>query len=196
MNQPFPIKSKVAQKVWHNFERDLVHKLAPLPKDEGNDIRLEIMSHLYESASHDEADLEEVRFINAIERLGSPEEYLDPLIADILLTQQTIKGDPRAIYQSLLASARKGFFHNLATLVLGLGYFWVIMIFIMSVMHLGDPDVGIWYYPSGNFSLSFSAQPDAIQWQPKWFPLIGIITSASAYWLLNKLLSYLFAKSK
>lgn len=199
MNTMFPIKSKTAQQVWNNFDRELIHKLKLLPKEEREDIRMEILSHLFDSAVNNPADLtetEEVRLINAIARLGSPEEYLEPLIADILLYQQTAKGHPLAILKSLKSSARKGIFHGLATLVLGMGYFWVIMIFIMSLIHIWNPEVGIWYHPTGELSLSFNAQPGAMQWQEKWFSLIGILSSALVYWLLNKILGYFISQSK
>ncbi|MEW6996327.1 hypothetical protein AADZ86_01285 [Colwelliaceae bacterium BS250] len=204
MNTMFPIESKTAQLVWNNFDRELIHKLKPLPEEERADIRLEILSHLFEStvnngvdpAEMDNVESEEVRLINAIARLGAPDEYLEPLITDILLYQKASKGHPFAILKSLEKSARKGFFHGLATLVLGMGYFWVIMIFIMSVMHIGNPDVGIWYYPTGEISLSFNAQPNAMQWQTKWFSLIGIFSSSLAYWGLNKILGYFISKSK
>ncbi|MEP1741625.1 MAG: hypothetical protein ABJI60_13435 [Kangiellaceae bacterium] len=204
MNIKFPIKSKTAQKVWNNFDRELIHKLKQLPKEEREDIRLEILSHLYESTTSntleptesDNPESEEVRLIDAISRLGSPDEYLEPLIVDILLHQKASKGNPIAILTSLKNSARKGLFHGLATLVLGMGYFWAIMIFIMSVMHIGNPDVGIWYYPTGEFSLSFDAQPGAQQWQEKWFSLIGLITSTLVYFALNKILSYFISKTK
>ena len=84
--------------------------------------------------------------------------------------------------------------HALATLVLGMGYFWVIMIFIMSVMHLANPDIGIWYYPTGEVSLSFEAQPGANQWLPEWFSLVGVMASAIGYWGLSKILSYFIAR--
>lgn len=204
MNDLFQIKSETARQVWENFDRELVHKLKILPAEERTDIRMEILSHLFESANNlelqslapEQSDSEEVRLINAISKLGSPDEYLEPLITDILLHQQAAKGNPVAILKSLKHKAKKGIFHALTTLILGMGYFWVIMIFIMAVMHIVNPNVGIWYYETGQFSLSFSAQPDATQWQTGWFSLIGIAFSTISYWLLNKLLSYTFSRSK
>lgn len=110
MNEIFPIQGDVAKKIWNNFERELSHKLKPLPKEEVDDIRLEILSHLYESALNAPGESEEIRLVNAIERLGAPDEYLTPLVADILLMQKTIKGHPLAIGRSLLNNAHKGFF--------------------------------------------------------------------------------------
>ncbi|WP_100643691.1 hypothetical protein [Alteromonas facilis] len=204
MNNVFPIQSETAKKVWNNFDRELIHKLKSLPLEERTDIRLEILSHLYESLIKGPADKtelrnsqsEEVRLINAISNLGSPDEYLEPLIADILLYQKASKGHPGAILKGLQSSAKKGLVHALATLVLGMGYFWVIMIFIMSLMHIADPDIGIWYYPTGEVSLSFSAQPGATQWLPGWFSLVGIVSSTIAYWALSKVLSYFIARMK
>lgn len=202
MNAMFPLKSPIAQKVWNNFDRELIHKLKVLPEEERSDIRLEILSHLFESMAHapseninsENSESEDVRLINAISNLGSPDEYLEPLIADILLYQKASKGHPSAILQGLKSSANKGLMHALATLVLGMGYFWVIMVFIMSVMHIVNPDVGIWYYATGEVSLSFQAQPGAKQWMTGWFSVIGILGSAAAYWGLNKVLSFFIAR--
>ncbi len=196
MNETFPIKTGVAQKVWQNFDRELIYKLRPLPKAEQQDIRLEILSHLYDSALNDNADSEEIRLINAIARLGDPDDYLQPLVAEILLMQKAIKGHPLAITKSLFINAQKGLINALLTLLLGIGYFWIVMIFLMAVMHFGDADIGLWFYDSGDFALSFEAQPGAVQWQPKWFSVIGLAVSISGYYLLNTLLSKLLLKSK
>lgn len=202
MNKMFPIENKIARQVWNNFDRELIHKLKLLPEEERADIRLEILSHLYESIMDNtfdkvnSTDDEDVRLINAISNLGSPEDYLTPLISDILLYQKASKGHPIAILQGLKNAAKRGFSHTLATLILGMGYFWVIMIFIMSVLHIVNTDIGIWYYTTGEFSLSFTAQPDATQWLPEWFSLVGIIASSVAYWGLNKVLSYFITKLK
>lgn len=202
MNTMFPLKSTTAQTVWNNFDRELIHKLKLLPEEERADIRLEILSHLFESMAHvpsentnsETNESEDVRLINAISNLGSPDEYLEPLISDILLYQKASKGHPSAIIQGLKSSAEKGLMHALATLVLGMGYFWVIMIFIMSVIHIVNPDVGIWYYSTGEVSLSFHAQPDAKQWMTGWFSVIGILGGASAYWGLSKILSFFIGR--
>ena len=200
MSSAFPIQNKTAQQVWANFDRELRHKLKPLPEAEREDIRLEILSHLYDSAynfapaDNVEGTSEEARLIDAISRLGSPEEYLEPLIADILMNQKVAKGNPMAVLTSLRNSVGKGAVQGLTTLVLGFGYFWVIMILIMSVTHLVNPDVGLWVYPGGDISLSFEAQPGATQWFPQWFSLIGLLTGLAGYWLLNKVLGLVLTK--
>lgn len=192
----FSINSEVAQKVWNNFERELAHKLKPLPVEDAKDIRLEILSHLYESASNDQAETQELRLINAIERLGDPDNYLTPLVADILLLQKTKKGYPLAILESFLIAASRGLFHMLAIMVLGFAYFHTMMIFVMAIMHIGDPDVGLWLYDTGGYALSFEAQSGGVQWLPKWFTPIALVASVGSYWLLNKILALLISKTK
>jgi hypothetical protein len=195
-NDGFTIQSEIAQKVWNNFERELAHKLKPLSEEDAKDIRLEILSHLHDSAANDHSETEELRLINAIERLGDPDDYVTPLVADILLLQNTKKGYPLAVLQSFLTTARRGLIHTFAIMVLGFAYFFTVMIFLMAIMHIGDPDVGVWFYDTGDYALSFEAQPDAVQWLPKWFSPLAIVFSISCYWLLNRVLALLISKTK
>jgi len=188
MKSEFPITSNVAQKVWDNFESDLHHKLKSLPDPDRKEISLEILSHLYYSAQNDPAPSEEERYLNAIQRLGSPDEYLKPLVDDILLYHSLDKGNPVAVFSSLQKLASRGLLHILGTFVLGFGYFTVIMLFIMAVLHMVDPGVGVWSHGNGSLSFSFSVQPDSTQWIPAYFTPAGIAISFAGYWLLNRML--------
>jgi len=196
MTLQFPIKSETSKKLWCNFERELNHKLKPLPVCEKDDIKMEILSHLYESALNDSAETEEKRIINAIDRLGEPDLYLTPLIADILHAQRVAKGHPKAILKSLLEITQQSLLHLSLTAIFGFGYFISFIIFIMGIMHIFSPEVGIWLDNNGRLlSLSFSYQPDATQWLPEQFTFIAITFSAFAYWGLSKSLFLLFFKS-
>ena len=191
MKLEFPIKSNVAQKVWDNFERDLLHKLKGLPEPDRTEVSLEILTHLYDSAQNDPAELEEERYLNAIERLGSPDEYLTPLVDDILLYTSLHKGNPVAVFGSLQKVASRGLLHILGTFILGFGYFTVIMLFIMAVFHMVDPGAGVWLHKDGNLSFSFS-----VQWIPEYFTLAGIVVSFTGYWLLNRVLRMFVSLNK
>ena len=196
MKPEFPITGDVAQKVWDNFERDLLHKLKSLPEPDRTEISLEILSHLYYSAQSDPALSEEEKYVNAIERLGSPDEYLKPLVDDILLYTSLHKGNPVAVFSSLQKLASRGLLHILGTFILGFGYFTVIMLFIMAVLHMVDPGVGVWRHENGNLSFSFSTQPDSVQWIPAYFTPVGIAISFTGYWLLNRVLRMFVSLNK
>jgi len=194
MKQPFPIKSESAKKLWQHFEKELDHKIKDLPQTERQDVKLEILSHLYESTINDPAESEENRLINAIERLGSPDEYLTPLVSDILLNLKTKSGNPLAIAQSLARNVQRSLLQTLASMVFGVLYFFIVMIFIMSVAHLFNPDVGLWLHQSGAVSLSFEAHENSTQWMPQWFTVIGLVVSIGSYMVLNNVLYRILRK--
>lgn len=195
MTLQFPINSESSKKIWCSFERELNHKLKPLPENERNDIKMEILSHLYESALNDSAESEENRIINAIDRLGEPDLYLSPLISDILHAQSVAKGHPKAILESLLKVTQQSLLHLSLTAIFGFGYFISFIIFIMGIMHIFSPEVGIWLDNNGELlSLSFSNQPNATQWMPEQFSFIAIALSAFVYWGLSKLLYILLLR--
>ncbi|WND04048.1 hypothetical protein QGN29_06630 [Temperatibacter marinus] len=195
MTLDFPIESKLAQKVWDNFKRELDHKLKDLSPSEQEEVSQELLSHLYESALNDPADLEEERYLNAIERLGSLDDTLTPLVEDLLLHSSLTKGNPFAVISSLKKTASKGLVHILGTCILGFGYFTCIMLFVMAIAHLFDPGVGIWLHESGSLSFSFSAQPDATQFLASYFSLAAIIFSGIGYLFLNRLLRFFISLS-
>ncbi len=196
MTPQFPIKSETSKKIWYGFERELNHKLKPLPVSERDDVKMEILSHLYESALNDKADAEEERIINAIDRLGEPDLYLTPLISDILQAQSAAKGNPKAIAKSLLATTQRSLLHLSLTAIFGFGYAVSMIIFIMGIMHIFNSNVGVWLDNDGGLlSLSFAFQPNAVQWMPEQFSFIAITVSAFTYWGLSKLLYILLLKS-
>ena len=139
MNQPFPINSEPAQKLWRHFEQELDHKLKNLPPAERHDIKLEILSHLYESANHDPAATEENRLINAMERLGSPDEYLTPVVSDILLNLKTKSGTHLAIIKSLAANVQRSLLQTLASIIIGVLYFFILMIVLVAYLRIIEP---------------------------------------------------------
>jgi uncharacterized membrane protein len=194
MNQKFPIKNELAQKIWNHFEKELEHKIKALPELERNDVKLEILSHLYESSINDEAEKEENRVINAIERLGSPDEYLTPLVSDILIHLKAKNGNPIAIAKSLTKNIQRSLFHTFITIIFGVSYLFCLMLFIMAIAHLFNPEVGVWLHETGGLSLSFEAQKNSTQWLPKWFSLIAFVSSALVYFILNKILYRLITK--
>lgn len=196
MMQQFPIKNELAQKMWNHFEKELDHKIKTLPKEDREDVKLEILSHLYDSSINDEAENEENRLINAIERLGTPDEYLTPLVSDILLNLKAKNGNPLAIAKSLFKNIQTSLTHTLATIVFGVAYLFIIMVFIMSIAHIFNPEVGFWIHDNGGFALSFEAQENSSQWLPEWFTFIGLFTSVVSYLIFNRLLFYFLNKKK
>ena len=191
MNNFFSLESALAKKVWSNFEKELQHYLKPLPFEAANDIKLEILSHVYDSAKNNPAESEELALLNAIERYGPLSLHLAPMVQEILTTQRAKRGYPMAVMTSLMTQAQKGILSMITTILFGFCYFFVAMVFVMSIVHIFDSNVGIWLHHSGGVSLSFNAQPHSTQWLPEWFSLMGFCTSVVAYIILNKLLGIL-----
>jgi uncharacterized membrane protein len=197
MMPQFPVKTELAQKMGNHFEKELDHKIKTLPLKDRENVKLEILSHLYESSINDKADKEESRIINAIERLGTPDEYLTPLVSDILLNLKAKNGNPLAIVKSLFNNIQISLTHTLATIVLGIAYLFIIMIFIMSIAHIFISEAGLWIHDSGErIAFSFTAHENSNQWLPEWFTFIGLITSVGCYLIFNRVLFYFLNKNK
>jgi hypothetical protein len=73
-------------------------------------------------------------------------------------------------------------------------YFFIVMIFIMAIAHLFNPEVGLWLHQTGGVSLSFEAHNNSTQWLRHWFTVIGLVISIGSYLLLNNLLYRLLRK--
>ncbi len=142
-------------------------------KEEKKELLLEIKSHLLESFKQDPAESEEEKLLNAIDRLGEPEIFLRPLIADRYMTRASRTLSPKDVARGLYFSLFTGFKKAVISFLLGLGY---ILAFILAAMAVFKPffpnHVGVLLFNDGSFIAGLSINSS------------GVKTDYLGYWII------------
>ncbi len=166
-------KNTITKKIWDQYDQRLQHILRRTDKEEKKELLLEIKSHLLESFKQDPAESEEEKLLNAIDRLGEPEIFLRPLIADRYMTRASRTLSPKDVARGLYFSLFTGFKKAVISFLLGLGY---ILAFILAAMAVFKPffpnHVGVLLFNDGSFIAGLSINSS------------GVKTDYLGYWII------------
>jgi uncharacterized membrane protein len=166
-------KNTITKKIWDQYDQRLQHILRRTDKEEKKELLLEIKSHLLESFKQDPAESEEEKLLNAIDRLGEPEIFLRPLIADRYMTRASRTLSPKDVARGLYFSLFTGFKKAVISFLLGLGY---ILAFIFAVMAVFKPffpnHVGVLLFNDGSLTAGMA------------FNSSGVKTDYLGYWVI------------
>lgn len=190
---------KVAAKIWNQYFRRVNRFSKTLDKDQQEELHLEIQDHLYESFKQETGESEAVRLLNAIDKIGDPEEYIKPMVTDRLLSSASRTLNPKTIlkglYYNLLGSIER-FFVSLFFII---GYIIAITFGSMAILKLFFPkNVGWFIYNSGGHAFGVIGDPINIRTEilGYWIIPIGIVLSLLLYLLLTRSLRVLKISKK
>jgi len=176
---------KNAQRVYDNYMESLRNTLKPILDSDKQEVLMEFNSHIYEYIQKNKSNSELNALLNAIDKLGSPEEVLKPLIADKLLEKATKSFNPLHIFKALLLNITNGISYVIFFLLyLSLGSF----IFLI-LAKLFKSNVGM-YFKEGKFQvLGFVKETQDYQEViGNWFIPVMILVTVVCYFLITLLL--------
>lgn len=184
---------KLTQKIWSQYFRRVRHFSKSLNSDIQQDLKLEIQDHLYASFRNETGESEAERLLNAIDKIGNPEEYIKPMIAGRLLVDASQTFNPKMIAKGLYYYIQKGVKNFLFSLLFFFGYFIVLIISLLTILKIFCPEyVGIFLHSNGKYSYGFDANSvNTTELLGYWFIPIGIVLSLLLYVGLTKLLKVL-----
>ena len=178
-------KDKNAQRVYENYINSLRNVLKPILETDRQEVLMEFNSHIYEHLQNNKSEKEIDVLLNSIDKLGSPEEILKPLIADKLLEKATKSFNPIQILKALLLNITNGISYIIFfVLYLSLGAF-VFLIFAK----LFNSNVGM-YYKEGKFQvLGLMKENDGYkEVLGYWFVPVMLITIITLYFTITLIL--------
>ena len=189
---------KLSLRIWNRFFNQVTKILRQVPKDPRDELVLELKGHVLESFQHDDAESEPDRLMNALDKLGDPETFLRPLVAEKLLAAGTKTFKPSVLlyglYYSMFASVRK--------LALGIffaaGYLLLLIFFSATIAKLFIPDFGLYIHDTGGFTLGMLGEGSRLASQEVlgiWLVPLGIVLKAVLYIILTKLMGVLMKKT-
>lgn len=173
---------KVAGKIWAQYFRRLEALVLALDETQRRELELEIKGHLLESYQSETAGGEAERLLNAIERLGEPESYIKPMLAERLLSSASRSLRPKyvlkGLYYHFVGGARK----VLAGVVFAVGYLLVFVLALIGVLKIFFPrHVGLFLYEQGGALLGMDVKPEHVR------------TEVLGYWIIPICLGLAFA---
>ncbi|WP_374172384.1 hypothetical protein [Flavobacterium tructae] len=142
-------EQKASQRIYNNYMKRIKKTTASLPKIDQDDIYMEFNSHIFETIQHRNGTNELDALLDSIEKLGSPEEVLKPLIADKKLEQATKTFNPVHVFKALALNITNGisyiFFSILYLFLFG-------FVFLIFAKILNPTQVGL-YMQKESFSV-------------------------------------------
>jgi hypothetical protein len=162
----------VTKKIWEQYNQRLMYLLRRVNKEEKEEMLLEIKGHLLESFQQDPAESEEEQLLNAINRMGEPEKFLRPLIADKYMNRASRTLSPKDVIKGLYFSLFTGLKKGLFSLFFGLGYIVVCVLSVMALLKPFFPNhVGVIMFKDRSLTagMSFNSSGVKIDYLGYWF---------------------------
>jgi len=192
-------QDKVTLRIWDHFFHQTERTLKPLAEAQKEELTLELQDHLYTSFQQEKEGGEAERLMAAIERLGDPEAFLKPLLADKLLAQAARSLNPKTVIKGLYFFIAGGIRNLLLALFYICGYAVALTFFFMAVLKPLIPDhAGILWFNDGSFVAGVSLNSSGVAHDPLGYLIIpiGLAISILAYIGTTKLLHILKSRKK
>lgn len=101
-------EQKASQRIYNDYMKRIKKATSSLSKNSQEDIYMEFNSHIFESIQHNKEKNEIDALLDIIEKLGTPEEVLKPLVADKKLEQATKTFNPIHVFKALILNFTNG----------------------------------------------------------------------------------------
>ena len=192
-------RDKAAIKIWNNYFDRLERMIKALDSTQKEELKLEIQDHLMESYQGEQGDSEAERLLNALEKIGEPEEYLKPMLADKHLEKASQSMNPLSIIKGLYFCLFGGMKRFFVACFFFVGYILAIASALVAILKPFIPNyVGFFIEPKGAIPFYFGLirpSAEAKDVLGFWVIPIGIALFAFLYHWLTKSLRRL-KKSK
>ena len=174
-----------SQRVYNNYIQSIRNVLKPIADADKEDVLMEFNSHIYEKVQSNTTQPTIEVLLNAIEKLGAPEEVLKPLVADKLLEKATRTFNPLHVLSALLLNLTNSF----AYIIFFFLYIFLGTFVFLIFSKIFNSDVGM-YFKDGSFqALGLIYDNEGYQEVlGHWFIPVMILATIGLYLFLTLLL--------
>lgn len=147
-------KDKNSKRIYLDYIARIQQATKSLSKENQQEVLLEINSHIYESIvdapENEKGEVEQL--LDVLEKLGQPEVFLKPLVAEKKLEEATRTFNPIKIVKALALNIGNG----ISYIVFALLYLLLFGFLFLIVAKIVDPqNVGFYYRPNTVFILGY-----------------------------------------
>ena len=184
MNVKKLFSNKLAQKIWDQYFRRVRWFSKSINFKLQEELKLEIQDHLYESFNREVGESEAERLLNAIDKIGDPEEYIQPMVAEKLLSNASQTLNPKTVVQGLYYYILGGAKEFFVAMLVGIGYLISFISAFMAILKPFFPKTsGLLIHKNGGFALGIiddvkDIRTDVLGY---WIIPVGIILSVLIY---------------
>ena len=177
--------SDSAQRIYDNYIKSVRKNISILSEEDKLDILMEINSHIYEALQEEGKKDEVANILNITENLGTPEDYLAPLIAEKKVRQAGRTFNPRHVWQALRLNFSKGFVYVIISLL----YLLLSVFGLLIVAKIVKPSsIGLFYLGDSFQAFGFVSDPEGMtEILGFWFIPLAIVSAIIFYILITML---------
>ena len=164
-------EKSTSQKIYASYIKRLQRTIQPLAKSDREDVLMEFNSHIYEGMNRNAHEDESDRLLDVLDKLGEPEEVLQPLIAEKKLEQATKTFNPIHVFKALALNVGNGIFYIfMALLYISLSVF----VFLIYAKITNPTAVGLFlnngkFMALGKINPSYIEGRDIVEVLGNWF---------------------------
>lgn len=182
------LSDTVTKKIWHQYFRRVKRCAKPLKSHQQEELILEIQDHLLESFKQETGNNEAEKLLNAIDKLGDPEEYLRPMIADRLLSSASSTMNPKTVFKGLYYDLFGDIKSFLLSLAFSLGYLAAFVFAVLSILKIFFPgNIGFFINETGGILIGIIGgellKTDILGY---WNVPLGLLVSSIIYLVLTR----------
>lgn len=185
-------KSISAQRIYNDYLKRVERTISILSEEDKLDMLMEINSHIYEAMQQGSNENEIDKLLTTTEKLGLPEVFLVPVVAEKKLIQAVRTFNPKHVWQALKLNISNGFgYIILSILYLGLGVFG----FLIFTKLIAPSKTGLFYMNNEFKGFGFVSNGDQMnEIFGFWFVPIAMAAAVIFYVLITLLLGLLKSK--
>ena len=179
-----------ASRIYRGYLKRIQNTTKVLDKSSQQEILLEINSHIYEAVHKEkQTNKNEIdELLNVLEKLGHPEAFLKPLIAEKKLEEATRTFHPVKVFKALILNFSNGFSYVLFFML----YLFLFAFIALIVMKICMPSqVGFFYSPDKVFVIGMTtAKYEGYEILGGWFIPLMLLSTVISYLLITLLLKF------
>lgn len=180
-----------AQRIYTDYINRVRTTVKVLGKENQQEILLEINSHIYEGITANKEEKPEMeQLLDVLEKLGQPELFLKPLVADKQLDEAVKTFNPLKIAKALILNIGNGISYVVFTIL----YLFLFSFLFLIIAKLVNPEkVGLFYEPNKVFILGMYNDANGMSYSSyeqlgNWFIPLMVFSAAVLYIILTLLL--------
>ena len=181
---------EASKRVYTDYMKRIMKVTSTLSKHDQEDVYMEFNSHIFEAIQHKNASNEMDALLDVLEKLGTPEEVLKPLIADKKLEEATKTFNPIHVIKALALNFTNGISYIIFFFLYLLLFLFVFLIPAKIIYPL---EIGLWYQGSYYWSLGWmkkAEQNGVTELLGNWFIPAMLVAIPLFYVIITLLLKF------